>query len=194
MTKEQLAKLGITTDKDTLTDDEVIALLEPHIKGKDDEITKLKKSVSDGNTENANQKRKIKELEEKVAAKMTDDEKEKARIQAIEEENASLKKAKALSDKVNDLMGLGYSKELATEYATAELDGKPTIEFQKKFLEEQRKAVEAEILNKGKKPKTDDNPKTYTVDDFKKMGLEELTKLHDENPTLYAELEAKAKE
>ena len=36
MTKEQLAKLGITTEKDTLTDDEVIALLEPHIKGKDE--------------------------------------------------------------------------------------------------------------------------------------------------------------
>lgn len=194
MTKEQLAKYGITIDKDEIDDAEGYALIEKHIKSLNDEKTrisaekdKFKKSIDDLSKENAEYKRKEKD-------RMSDEEKEKQRIADIEAQNLELQKKVALNDKVSELMAIGYDKELATKYATAEIEGKSTVEFQKKFIDGKLEAQKKELLkNGGGDPNLGDpnhQNEKFTKENFKKglITMEEMNKLKETNPTLYAEI------
>ena len=181
MTKEQLAKLGIVVDKD-LTDDELHAELLKVLNGKDKEIADGKNLLSKRNSE-------IAELKRKDQEKLTEEEKTLLRITELEKANNDLTRKLSLNEKVSALVELGYDKETAVKYATAELDGKSTIEFQKAFLDKQREAIKAELLKGGKIPNTENQPSTIkTKEDLAKASYEEVLKFQQENPQLFAEL------
>ena len=186
MTKEQLAKLGITIEGDSISDDEAFALIEKHTKALSDEKSKLKKRNDELSSENADYKRKAQD-------QLSEEEKTTLKIQELENSNKELKRSLARNDLINELVGIGYDKELATKYADAQLDGKPTIEFQKKFMESKLEAQKQELLKGGKDPKIDDPDKAktkFTKENFSKglISMEEMNTLKETNPTLYSEL------
>lgn len=179
MTKELLAKLGITYEGDEINEDEVNKLIEAKFNSLNGEVKKHKDLLSTRNSEIAEYKRKEQE-------KLSDEEKQKLHYADMEKEIASLKRKDSLNTKINDLMSIGYDKELATKYATAELDGKSTIEFQKAFMEAELEKQKQELLKNGKVPQQN-NPddKAKTKEDIVKGGYEAMIKLQKENPALY---------
>ena len=180
MTKEQLAKLGIVVDSDTVEGEELDTLLSKHIGGLNDEIKKNKNLISERNTE-------IKSLKDKEKEKLTEDEKTKLFYQELEETNKSLQREINLSKKVAGYVEIGYSKDLATKVAQAELDGKPTTEFHKQFIEATRQSIKAELLKQSPNPDTNDNTKSITKEEVIKGGYEAMNKLKAENPEKYQE-------
>ena len=180
MTKEKLAKLGINIEGEEITDEEAFALIEKHHTELMSEKAKLKKRTDELSSEIA--ERKKADLE-----KLSEDEKTKLHYEEMEKEIASLKRKDSLNSKINDLMSIGYDKDLATKYANAELDGKSTIEFQKTFMEAKLEAQKQEMLKGTPNPQMN-NPNDIgktTKDDFDKMGYEERVKLFNEHPEVY---------
>lgn len=179
MTKEQLAKLGITIEGESATDEEVEKLLTEKFNSLNGDVKKHKDLLSARNSEIAEYKRKEQE-------KLTEEEKTKLHYEEMEKEIASLKRKDSLNTKINDLMSLGYDKDLATKYANAELDGKSTIEFQKQFMEAKLEAQKKELLNNTPNPKLN-NPdgSVKTKEDFDKLGYEGQVKLYNEHPEIY---------
>ncbi len=179
MTKEQLAKLGITIEGETITEDEAFALIEKHHNEIANERNKLKKRSDELSSENAEYKRKAQE-------QLSEDEKQKLKYQEMEKEIASLKRKDSLNTKVNDLMSLGYDKELATKFANAELDGKSTVDYQKQFMEAQLEKQKQELLKKTPNPQQGDpNSSVKTKEDFDKLGYEAQLKLYNEHREIY---------
>lgn len=181
MTKEQLAKLGITVETDTVEGDELDALLSKHISGLNDEIKKGKNLISERNTE-------IKSLKDKANEKLTEDEKTQLFYKELEETNKSLQREINLSKKVAEYVELGYSKDLATKVAQAELDGKSTTEYHKQFIEATEQRVKAEILKQTPNVKSGGNFDTVTREDYKKMTYSQKMKLREENPELFEQV------
>lgn len=182
MTKEQLAKFGIVIEKDEITDEEANALIEQKFNSLNGEVKKHKDLLSTRNSEIAEYKRKEQE-------KLSEEEKTKLHYQELEQENANLKRDSALSKKVKDYIALGYSEELATKVANAELDGKSTTEYHKQFIQARDESIKAELLKQGSKPSTNGDPKPATIEDMKKMTYTELLNVKETNPELYAEFE-----
>ena len=178
MTKEQLAKLGITIEGETITDEEANKLIEAKFTSLNGDLKKHKDLLSTRNSEIAEYKRKEQE-------KLSEEEKQQLHYQEMEKEIATLKRKDNLNTKINDLMSIGYDKELATKYANAELDGKSTIEFQKTFMDSQLEAQKQELLKVGKNPVVNNPNEVKSKEDIIKGGYAEMAKLQQENPALY---------
>lgn len=183
-TKEQLARYGITVEQDEVSDEEAHKLIEDRFSSLSEETKKQKKLIDTRNSEIAEFKRKEQE-------KLSDDEKEKLRVDTIEKENQALKRTIARSNKVNEYMGIGYSKELAEEIADAELDGKPTVALHKKHMDAELEKQKAELLKGNPTPQVKDDTNTWTQEKFDKAGYEEKLKLHNEHPELYEQFSKK---
>lgn len=181
MTKEQLARLGIVIDKDEVSDEEGMQLIEQHTTGLVNEKTKLKGQVDKYSTEIANYKKK-------ETDRLSEEEKTKLHYAELEKENADLRKAKALTERETAYISAGYDPKLAKEIAEAELEGKPTAELHKKHITAVEERVKAEVLKGTPDPKTKSNPKTWTKEEFAKASYEEKLALYNDNPQLYAEL------
>lgn len=111
------------------------------------------------------------ELSKQLKAKMTeqelaDAESEKA-FADMKAELETLKREKTVSGFKAKYLGLGYDEKLADETAIAMADGKTDIVFanQQKFLENQKKAIEAEALNKQPGVTAGDPPNSQNVED-----------------------------
>ena len=179
MTKEQLAKLGINIEEETITDDEAFKLIEAQQKSLQGDIKKHKDLLSTRNSEIAEYKRKEQE-------KLSEEEKQKLHYADMEKEIASLKKENALNKEIKDLIGLGYDEELAKKYAEAKLEGKSTIEFQKQFLEAKLEAQKQELLKGGKVPNVNaPDGSIKSKEEIIKGGYEAMAKLQAENPALF---------
>ena len=176
MTKELAQKLGITTDKD-LTDDEVVSEVLKIVKVKDDELANRKGLIDKHTAE-------ISRVKKEAEAKMTDDEKAKAHLKELEDEVASYKKDKAVAERKASYLGLGYSEDLASKIAIAEIEGNPTAEFHKQHQDELVKKTLAEKVDKTPKPKTTDT-ETLTQKDFDAMGYEQRVELLNKDPATY---------
>ena len=184
-TKEQLAKLGITIEEDSIEDDKAFELIEKHTSALASDKAKLKKRTDELSSEIAEKKKA--DLE-----KLSEDEKTKLHYEEIEKANKELSRKLARNDKINDLMSIGYDKELATKYAEAELDGKSTIEFQKQFMNSKLEAQKQELLKGTPAPiiKGGDDKGKFTKENFKagKISMEEMNKLKESDPATYNEL------
>lgn len=178
-TKEQLAKLGITIEGEEIDDAKALELIEQNQNSLKGELKKHKDLLSTRNSEIAEYKRK--EVE-----KMSEEEKTKVHYEEMEKEIATLKRKDSLNTKINDLMSLGYDKELAKKYAEAELDGKSTIEFQKQFMDAKLEAQKQELLKKTPNPQLNDpNQTVKTKEDFDKLGYEGQLELFKNHPEVY---------
>jgi hypothetical protein len=185
-TKEQLAKLGITIEEDSIEDDKAFELIEKHTSTLTSEKAKLKKRTDELSSEIAEKKKAEQE-------KMSEEEKTRLHYEEIENANKELTRQLSRNNKINDLMSIGYDKELATKYAEAELDGKSTIEFQKQFMNSKLEAQKQELLKGTPTPRinTDGDDKgKFTKENFKagKISMEEMNKLKESDPATYNEL------
>lgn len=178
MTKELLAKLGITAEKD-LTDEEVVGEILKLVKSKDDTISGHKGMIDRYSSEIADYKKKLE-------AKMSDEEKAQEHLKELETENANFKRNASIAERKASYLGLGYSDELASKIATAEIDGQPTAEYHKAHQEELVKKTLAGKIDKTPAPKT--TTIQMTKEEFNKLGYEGQLKLYQENPTLYEQL------
>ena len=185
MTKAFLATLGIAIDKDEVSDEEGQRL----IKAKMDE-DKAKAETNKGLIDKYSSE--IASLKKEKQDRMTDEEKKQAEYEALKQEVADSKKQLALRERVADLVELGYDKDTATKRANDELEGKPTIEYDKQFKAKLEADIRAKVLKETKDPKTNQqDPNTkYTKENFKKglISMEDMNALKVSNPTLYKEL------
>ena len=86
----------------------------------DSELEKLKKRLSEVNSESAGYKKQLRELQGKDRAAA---EEQKELMEKLQSENAELKRSISVSEKTASLLGQGYDKDLAISTATAMVDG-----------------------------------------------------------------------
>lgn len=111
--------------KEGMTEDEISTALESigsarHTSGTDGEIEKLKKRLSEVNSESAGYKKRLRELQTKEAA-AADEQKEA--LEKLQAENADLKRSISLAERKASLLGQGFAEDLAESTATAMVDG-----------------------------------------------------------------------
>lgn len=184
MTKEQLAKLGIVIEEETIDDEKALELISKKQSEKDAELKKQKDLLSTRNSEIAEFKRKEQE-------KLTEEEKAKLHQTELENKVKSYERQIALNNKITEYISLGYDTDLAKKVAEAELDGKSTLEYRKQFIQAQQEKLKAEILKNGDDPHTNNGDDTkFTKENFKKgvISMEEMNKLKETNPNLYNDI------
>lgn len=148
------------------------------------EIERLTAALSKSNTEAADNKRKLRE-------RQSEEEKQKEeqaqQMAVMKEELENLRKEKILTANKGQLIALGYDEALATETAQAIVDGNTTKLFanQKKFIEEQRSKIRAELMKGTPNPPPGGGTDTMTKEAYRAMPLDQKQKLAVENPTLY---------
>lgn len=115
------------------------------------EVGKLKKSLSDANTEAANLKRQLRE-KQSADERAANDQKEA--FEKLTQENAELKRNIALTEKTAKFLAMGYDESLAKQTATAMVDGDmdTVIANQSVFLEAQKKTLEAGAMRNTPRP------------------------------------------
>ena len=137
--------------KEGMTEDEISSALEARDTGRDDEITKLKQSVSKANSEAAAYKKQLraKQSEEEAQASTI-----KEQLDKLTEENEGLRKSIALTDNKSKLIAMGYDEKLALDTAQAIVDGDMTkvLANQVKFNEAQKQNIIAEHMRNMEHP------------------------------------------
>lgn len=167
--------------KEGMAEDEISQALEKSgIENQSEEISKLRAAVTKSNKENADWKRKYKDLEE--AGSDTQN-----KISNLQGEIEELKKDKKIADNTAEFLALGYSEELAKSTATAMVEGDMTkvFENQKEFQSIYAKNLKAELLKNTPPPARDG---VHVPEDFSKMTATEKMKLKVEDPQLYKTL------
>ena len=178
MTKAFLAKLGITIETDEIGDEEGQKLIEAHVKGLTTEKDKNKKLVDDYSSQ-------IAEFKKEKQSRLTDEEKRQQELADLQKQVAESNRKLALKDKVADLVELGYDKETAIKYATDELDGKSTIQYQKDFKAKIEAETKAQLLKGGNPPIINNNDNPPSKEDVIKGGIPAMEKLAKEQPEVY---------
>jgi len=157
--------------KEGMTEDEISAALEAKKQKGDSDLAKLKNLLDKANSEAAKYKSQLKDKQsedERAAAE------QKEMLEKLTQENAELRRNTSISDYTAKLLGQGYTPELASESATAMVDGDmaKVIEIQGKFAEMQLKAKEAELMGQTPRPKAGaENPNGGALD-YDKMIAE----------------------
>ena len=137
--------------KEGMTEDEISTALEAVGQGNDAEVNRLKAALSKANSEAADYKKQLR-------SKQSDDEAnaaaQKEEHDKLLKENGELKRSIALSDKKAKLLAMGYDEKLAEETATAMVDGDmdKVMVNQSKYLEVQKKNIQADTMRKTPRP------------------------------------------
>ena len=141
--------------KEGMTEDEISAALETVGQGNDAEVNRLKAALSKANSEAADYKKQLrsKQSDDEAAAAAQKEEQDR-----LAKENADLKRTIALTDRKSKLLAMGYDETLATETATAMVDGDmdKVLANQNKYLEVQKKAIQADAMRKTPRPAGDE--------------------------------------
>lgn len=137
--------------KEGMTEDEISTALEAVGQGNDAEVNRLKAALSKANSEAADYKKQLR-------SKQSDDEAnaaaQKEEHDKLLKENGELKRSIALSDKKAKLLAMGYDEKLAEETASAMVDGDmdKVMANQSKYLEVQKKNIQADAMRKTPRP------------------------------------------
>ena len=154
--------------KEGMTEDEISAALETVGQGNEAEVNRLKAALSKANSEAADYKKQLR-------TKQTDDEAaaaaQKEEHDRLVQENADLKRSKALSERKAKLLAMGYDESLADETAAAMVDGDmdKVMANQSKYLEVQKKNIQADAMRKTPRPSAGDDG-NGSVDYAKKIA------------------------
>lgn len=184
-TKQFLETLGIVIDKDEVSDEEGAKLIKQSVEtAKNNEAT-AKAEATKLKGMNDTYSSQIAEFKRKEQANMTDEQKRQADMEAQKQQITDLQRQLALRDKVADLVELGYDKDTATKYATDELEGKPTIQYQKDFKAKIEAEAKAEALKNGNPPHINNNDNPPTKEQVVAGGYEAMAKLAKEKPEVY---------
>ena len=137
--------------KEGMTEDEISTALETVGHGNNAEVNRLKTALSKANSEAADYKKQLrsKQSDDEAAAAAQKEEWDK-----IVKENGELKRSIALSDRKGKLLAMGYDEKLAEETATAMVDGdmEKVMANQSKYLEAQKKIIQADHMRKTPRP------------------------------------------
>ena len=137
--------------KEGMTEDEISAALETVGHGNDAEVNRLKTALSKANSEAADYKKQLrsKQSDDEAAAAAQKEEHDK-----LVKENGELKRSIALSESKGKLLAMGYDEKLADETAAAMVDGdmEKVMANQSKYLEAQKKAIQADHMRKTPRP------------------------------------------
>lgn len=139
--------------KEGMTEDEISAALETVGQGNEAEVNRLKAALSKANSEAADYKKQLRGKQSEDEANAAAQKEEHDRLA---QENADLKRSIALSERKAKLLAMGYDESLATETATAMVDGDmdKVMANQSKYLEVQKKAIQADHMRKTPRPAT----------------------------------------
>lgn len=154
--------------KEGMTEDEISAALETVGQGNEAEVNRLKAALSKANSEAADYKKQLR-------TKQTDDEAaaaaQKEEHDRLVQENADLKRSMALSERKAKLLAMGYDESLADETAAAMVDGdmNKVMANQSKYLEVQKKNIQADAMRKTPRPSAGDDG-NGSVDYAKKIA------------------------
>ena len=155
--------------KEGMTEDEISAALETVGQGNEAEVNRLKAALSKANSEAADYKKQLR-------TKQTDDEAaaaaQKEEHDRLVQENADLKRSMALSERKAKLLAMGYDESLADETATAMVDGDmdKVMANQSKYLEVQKKNIQADAMRKTPRPAAGDDSSGGSMDYAKKIA------------------------
>lgn len=155
--------------KEGMTEDEISAALETVGQGNEAEVNRLKAALSKANSEAADYKKQLR-------TKQTDDEAaaaaQKEEHDRLVQENADLKRSMALSERKAKLLAMGYDESLADETATAMVDGDmdKVMANQSKYLEVQKKNIQADAMRKTPRPAAGDDGNGGSMDYAKKIA------------------------
>ena len=155
--------------KEGMTEDEISAALETVGQGNEAEVNRLKAALSKANSEAADYKKQLR-------TKQTDDEAaaaaQKEEHDRLVQENADLKRSMALSERKAKLLAMGYDESLADETAAAMVDGDldKVMANQSKYLEVQKKNIQADAMRKTPRPAAGDDGNGGSMDYAKKIA------------------------
>ena len=155
--------------KEGMTEDEISAALETVGQGNEAEVNRLKAALSKANSEAADYKKQLR-------TKQTDDEAaaaaQKEEHDRLVQENADLKRSMALSEHKAKLLAMGYDESLADETASAMVDGDmdKVMANQSKYLEVQKKNIQADAMRKTPRPAAGDDGNGGSMDYAKKIA------------------------
>ena len=155
--------------KEGMTEDEISAALETVGQGNEAEVNRLKSALSKANSEAADYKKQLR-------TKQTDDEAaaaaQKEEHDRLVQENADLKRSMALSERKAKLLAMGYDESLADETAAAMVDGDmdKVMANQSKYLEVQKKNIQADAMRKTPRPAAGDDGNGGSMDYAKKIA------------------------
>lgn len=178
--------------KDGMTVEEITEALAkvdmPKPKDNSDEITKLKKIISDANSE-------AKKYKDELKAKMSDEElkakEAKEAFEKLTEERDALLREKNISTHKANFLAQGYSEDLADKSAEALVNGDfdTVFKYLGQYRSEMEKKFKAENIDKMPKPTGGNggNP-AITKEQFDNMTYLEKAKLYQDNKELYEEL------
>ena len=155
--------------KEGMTEDEISAALETVDQDNEAEVNRLKAALSKANSEAADYKKQLR-------TKQTDDEAaaaaQKEEHDRLVQENADLKRSMALSERKAKLLAMGYDESLADETAAAMVDGDmdKVMANQSKYLEVQKKNIQADAMRKTPRPAAGDDGNGGSMDYAKKIA------------------------
>ena len=155
--------------KEGMTEDEISAALETVGQGNEAEVNRLKAALSKANSEAADYKKQLR-------TKQTDDEAaaaaQKEEHDRLVQENADLKRSMALSERKAKLLAMDYDESLADETAAAMVDGDmdKVMANQSKYLEVQKKNIQADAMRKTPRPAAGDDGNGGSMDYAKKIA------------------------
>ena len=185
---------GIDTSKiegyDAMTAEEKVAALESYSFADPDYSGYVKKEVFDKTASELSQTKKD------LKARMSEDEVKKIETENLlkqyKEEAENLRKEKAIATNKAELLGIGYTDELATATAKAMVEGDvaTVIKNQAFVIENVKKVAKGEAMASTTPPagKATDGTRTVTKEQFDKMNYNERVELFNSNRDLYNEL------
>lgn len=152
-----------------------------------DEVRKLKKLLSQKNSEIANYKRAQREKmseDEKAAAEQRD------RQEALEKELAILKHEKAVSENAAEFIKLGFEVDDAKLAAEDLVKGNMQKFFIKmnEFISGLKEKAVSEAMKDTPRPEAGKGSKTMTHKEFQNLSIEERYKFSIEHPDEYKEI------
>lgn len=153
--------------KEGMSEEEISTALEAVGNGNTAEVNRLKAALSKANSEAAEFKKQLrsKQSDDEAAAAAQKEEHEK-----LVKENGELKRSIALSESKGKLLAMGYDEKLADETAAAMVDGDmdKVMANQSKYLEAQKKVIQADQMRKTPRPAA--GSETGGVDYAKKIS------------------------
>lgn len=151
------------------------------------EVDRLKAALSKSNSENAEWKKKHRDAlseEERKAQEQAD------LIKQLKEQNEKLTRESDLSKHKAKFLGMGYEEALATDAATAMVDGdmEKLFDYQQKHLEAHEKKIRADALKGTPKPVPGKADGAMTLENLRKMSAQERYEFSQKNPDEYKTL------
>lgn len=173
---------------DMTAEEKVKALESFEVDDNSAEVERYKNATSKANSEAAEYKRKLKELEAKASEGASDTEKKVADLQ---EQIETLQREKSISERKASFLTLGMNDETALKCSEAFTSGDSDSFFDamKGFMLEHDKEYKASLLKSTPRPDGEGGkPTTMTKKDFKKLSPTERMVFAQEHPDEYKQI------